>query len=62
MTTGQQRNMASKVCARVWEALSELDEDCLGDGALEEALLQVREKLQDNLPFGPGVGDIPTYN
>ncbi len=48
-----QRNQAIKVCARVWEALTELDEDTY-DAALTEAIQQVREKLGSVLPFGPG--------
>ena len=45
--------MATKVCARVWEALTELDED-IYDVVLTEAIRQVREKLGSVLPFGPG--------
>ena len=51
-STGQQRNMATKVCERVWEALEELDADTY-EPALTEAIQQVREKLVSVLPFGP---------
>lgn len=55
-----QRNQTVKVCSRVWEALQELAEDNY-DEAMEHALLQVQEKLESVLPFGPETLDVPNY-